>query len=71
MKAYLHKNWCGLGDRVIVHPKGLPPGWTESNLTQNKQQEAFEVSLAYGHLRGNVLHLNPDTLDLIETFPVQ
>jgi hypothetical protein len=67
VKAYLHKNFCGLGDRVIVHPSGLPPGWVESNLDEETQRKAIQRAYSYHE----VSHLNPDTLDLIETFPVQ
>lgn len=93
MTTYLHKNWCGLGDRLIVHPRGLPPSWKESNVIEPRGQEALDkVQGLYGQpfeptpadklasgphcvswtLHSNrVYHLNPVTLDLIETFPVQ
>jgi hypothetical protein len=69
MRAYLHKNYCGLGDRIIVHPRGLPPGWTESNLSMEGQERARAAAYRYGWKRNNVLHLNPETLELIEALP--
>lgn len=78
MKAYLHRKFAGLEDRIIVHPCGLPPGWTESNLSQEGQDRALKASeLIYKQLTTRfasgsreVLHLNPDTLELIESFPI-
>jgi hypothetical protein len=96
MTAYLHRNYCGLGDRIVIHPKGLPPGWTESNLSKEGQERAlaaaegivasgatrphtaadsFANRAIYGKLvpvtRRDVLHLNPETLELIEALPLQ
>ena len=62
MRAYLH-NWCELGDRIIVHPRGLPPGWTESGLTPEREAEAVKHRIP-----GHVAHLNPENLELIESF---
>ena len=92
MTTYLHKNWCGLGDRLVVHPRGLPPGWVESEVIEPRGQEALDKvrsligqpfeptpadKLASGPLcvefrlhSNRVYHLNPNTLDLIETFSV-
>jgi hypothetical protein len=105
MKAYLHRNYCGLGrnycglgDRIIIHPRGLPPGWTESNLSKEGQERALAAAEGiYTERRGvtdesvlkvlrrrspdcrkftinrhgNVLHLNPETLELVEALPLQ
>jgi hypothetical protein len=82
MEAYLHKNWCGLGDRVIVHPQGLPPGWKESNLTVEQQSAAktavrdkiqpTQAQIRSGaHPQREVFHLNPETLEVIDTFKLQ
>lgn len=65
MRAYLH-NWCALGDRIVVHPQGLPPGWAASGLTPEREAEAVKHSIP-----GHVLHLNPETLELIEIFPIR
>lgn len=75
MRAYLH-NWSDLGDRIIVHPKGLPPGWTESGLTPEREAEVIaEIerrSQNYAHLEIRrppcVEHLNPENLEPIESF---
>lgn len=69
-KAYLHKNFCGLSDRIIIHPMGLPPGWTESGLTAEQEHDAFVVSLCHAEKRGQVLHFN-ENFELIEAFPLQ
>ena len=71
-KAYLHKNFCGLGDRIIIHPMGLPPGWTESGLTaeQEKLLSFAQCGLAVALMRGQVLHFN-ENVELIEALPLQ
>ena len=78
MRAYLY-NWCELGKRIVVHPEGLPPGWTESGLTPEREAEVIaEVerrSQNYAHLGHHrppcVEHLNPENLEPIETFPLR
>ena len=70
MTAYLHKNWCGLGDRVIVHPKGLPPGWHESNLDSITRARALEAA-GDKPRRGLVVHLDPETFEELDVFPCQ
>ena len=77
MQAYLYKNYPGGGDRIIVHPKGLPPGWTDSGLSELDSARAVEVAhqelrkLREFHLRrARVVHLRPGTLEFIEAFNV-
>lgn len=62
MRAYLF-NFYDQGDRIIVHPRGLPPGWTESGLTPEREAEAVERNIS-----GHVVHLNPENLEPIESF---
>lgn len=31
---------------IIVHPRGLPPSWKESNLTTERQREGLEAAAA-------------------------
>ena len=93
-------DFCGQGNRIIIHPKGLPPGWRESNLDPETQRKAHrkaeEIVAAKIPIKGeavlrilrrqspeaspahigfvqfhHVIHLNPETLELIEVFPVQ
>ena len=61
-RAYRH-DWCGLGDRVIVHPNGLPPGWKESNLTP--EEEAVALRQAEPRF---VVHLEVGTGRHLEAF---
>jgi len=63
MRAYKIENWCNLGPRIIVHPYGLPPGWKENNLPRDIEEQARR----HGDL-SRVVHLNPDTLEKIESF---
>lgn len=75
MRAYLFTFYNG-SDRIIVHPRGLPPGWTESGLTPEREAEVIaEVerrSQNYAHFGIRrppcVEHLNPENLEPIETF---
>jgi hypothetical protein len=80
MKAYKLEDWCGLGARIIVHPRGLPPGWEESNLSEEQQQTALaavhsspnQAKLRSGNFpHTKVHHLNPETLEVIESFNVR
>lgn len=74
MTAY-QLDFCGQGNRIIVHPKGLPPGWRESNLdpeTQRKAHRKVEEIVAVKYVQSrHIIHLNPETLELIEVFPLQ
>lgn len=67
--VYLHQNWCGLDARLVVHPRGLPPGWRETNVTLERVEEARLKAFRLGKTR-TVLHLHPETLELIEEFPL-
>jgi hypothetical protein len=63
MRAYKIENWCNLGPRIIVHPHGLPPSWKENNLPPEIEDQARARGLS-----GRVVHLDPNTLEKIESF---
>jgi hypothetical protein len=73
-EAYLHHDWCGLGDRIIVHPRGLPPGWRKSNLDPEKQAAA-KLACCYSPERRDVshavYHLDAKTLEVIQKFTIK
>lgn len=62
-RAYKLADWCGLGPRIIVHPNGLPPSWTESNLTDHEEAMAMQ----HGEWM-KVVHLDPQYFQKIESF---
>jgi hypothetical protein len=62
-RAYKLDDWCGLGPRIIVHPKGLPPSWTETNITAEEEAMAMEQGRY-----SRVVHLDPVTFEVIATF---
>ena len=64
-RAYLLKDWCVLGPRIVVHPLGLPPGWKESGLTIEEEQRAFKAKL------WNLTHLDPTTFERLDTFELK
>lgn len=66
--VYLHSNFCGLGDRLVVHPKGLPPGWYQTNV---EPETVERVKAAVPFPLHHVVHLNPVTLEVVETFPLR
>lgn len=59
------KDWCGLGPRIVVHPLGLPPGWTSSGLSTEDEQRAFKAPL------WGLTHLDPETFERLETFELK
>lgn len=73
-EAYLLPNWCGLGARIIVHPRGLPPGWRESNISPEKQAAA-KLACCYSPERRDashaVYHLDAETLEVIQKFTIK
>lgn len=46
MTAYIHKNWCGVGDRLVVHPAGCPR--TDSPVIESAPlgEQAISAALA-------------------------
>jgi hypothetical protein len=52
--------------RIIVHSAGLPPGWTETNLTPEIEQRA--LTKAEHH---RVIHLCPNTFETIASYKLQ
>lgn len=94
MTAYLHKNWCGLGDRIVVHPKGRPTTTDKSIIddTPHKEEALAAAEALYGqpfeakhidivaagpramrplrHHSNRVFHFHPETLELLNTFPI-
>ena len=65
-RAYKLADFCGLGPRIIVHPNGLPPSWTENNLTPEEEAKA----MTHGEwLR--VVHLDPQHFQKIESFELK
>lgn len=41
MTAYLHKNWTGLGDRIVVHPRGAPSALPDRHLAPEVAERAL------------------------------
>jgi hypothetical protein len=73
-EAYLLPDFCGQGDRIIVHPRGLPPGWRESNISPEKQAAA-KLACRYSPERRDashaVYHLDAETLEVIQKFTIK
>ena len=52
--------------RIIVHSKGLPPSWKETNL----DRETEERALAKGR-EGLVVHLDTETLEIVDRYEIK
>lgn len=52
--------------RIIVHSKGLPPSWKETNL----DRETEERALAKGR-EGFVVHLDTETLEIVDRYEIK
>lgn len=62
MTSYIHKNWCGQGDRLVVHPKGLPPEAT-GNPDIVRTPRAEEAAQAARELYGKPFKASKAHLD--------
>jgi hypothetical protein len=51
---------------IIVHSKGLPPSWKETNI----DKETEERALAKGR-EGLVVHLDADTLEIVDRYEIK
>lgn len=67
MKAY-QIEFCG-ETRIVVHPLGLPPSWTESNLPPAMQEAAISAAASLP-IKREAMHFTPD-LRLVESFPIK
>lgn len=52
--------------RIIVHSKGLPPGWKETNLDRETEERALEKG-RYGF----VVHLDAETLEVVDRYEIK
>ena len=72
MKAYLLQDYCGQGPRIVVHPRGLPPGWKVSGLTAEQEEQAHHGAYKLGpEFRNHVLHFDPETLEHLDSLKVR
>ena len=56
----------GLDTRIIVHDRGLPPGWQQTNIDRETEERAIQ--------KGQydcVIHLHPETFDVIASYPLK
>jgi hypothetical protein len=64
MRAYkmefLHKSY------IIVHSKGLPPSWKETNIDKETEERALEKGRY-----GMVVHLDAETLEVLESYEIK
>ena len=51
---------------IIVHSKGLPPSWKETNI----DKETEERALVKGK-HGMVVHLDAETLEVLESYEIK
>ena len=42
--VYLHRGYCQ-SDRIVLHPKGLPPGRRDCGLTESEERAAIEAAV--------------------------
>jgi hypothetical protein len=52
--------------RIIVHSKGLPPGWKETNLDRETEERALEKGR-----EGFVVHLDAETLEVVDRYEIK
>lgn len=52
--------------RIIVHDRGLPPGWQQTNIDRETEEQAVQKG------RDNyVIHLHPETFDVMASYPLK
>lgn len=56
----------GQDKRIIVHDRGLPPGWQQTNIDRETEERAIQKG-EYDH----VVHLNAETFDVIASYPLK
>jgi hypothetical protein len=52
--------------RIIVHSKGLPPSWKETNLDRETEERALEKGR-----EGFVVHLDVETLEIVDRYEIK
>lgn len=52
--------------RIIVHSKGLPPSWKETNLDRETEERALEKGRY-----GLVVHLDAETLEVVDRYEIK
>ena len=56
----------GQDTRIIVHDRGLPPGWQQTNIDRETEERAVQ--------KGQydcVVHLHPETFDVIAQYKLK
>ena len=56
----------GQDTRIIVHDRGLPPGWQQTNIDRETEQRAVEKGQY-----DSVVHLHPETFDVIAQYKLK
>lgn len=70
-KVYYIEDWCGEGPRVIYHPRGLPPSWTETNVSEETESAVLhEVAKLGPPWHKHAVHFSTD-LQHLDSFPVR
>ena len=70
-KVYYIEDWCKLGPRVIYHPRGLPPSWTETNVSEEIEADILhEVAKLGPPWHKHIVHFGLD-LQHLDSFPVR
>jgi hypothetical protein len=70
-KVYHIEDWCGEGPRVIYHPRGLPPSWTETNVPEETEREVLHKVAELGPpFHRYAVHFSPD-LEHLDSFPIR
>ena len=52
--------------RIIVHSKGLPPSWKETNIDRETEERALEKGR-----EGFVVHLDAETLEVVGRYEIK
>lgn len=64
MRSY--KIQIGQETRLVVHDRGLPPTWKQTNIDKETEERAMEK---WKH--NCVVHLNPQTFEVLACLPIR